>query len=271
MSFPIRKIFAAALLLVALVPIALVTMHASDPIGNIVFWIQARDLAGQVGVYLAIAAIAAAILYPPAIPFLRLRFAQARRRLGTDRGPLMEGIARLRHLETHDERLRVGRLARQLGDTKVAVENLTRAFELDPSHASGRYQLALLLEEIGTREDAAHLLISLVNDDERHAFGEALFQLGRVLYRLRRDDEAIAALRRHLELFPGSREAQLLLARALADNGAIDEARQQLELAKRPPDEGQRLTPREALARAQAKVTFLRVGAARSGDRSEHA
>ena len=70
--------------------------------------------------------------------------------------------------------------------------------------------------------------------------------------------EAIAALQRLQELFPGGRQALLLLARALADNGALEPARQSLELARRPVESGQQLTPREALARAQAKVTFLR-------------
>ena len=271
MPFPIRKLFAAILLLVALVPLCVVTMHASDPIGNIVFWIQATDLAAEAGLYLALAGVAAALLYPPAIPYLRLRAHQIRARLGTDRGPMMEGLARLRHLETHDELLKVGRLARQLGDSKLALEHLARAFELDPSHATGRYQFALLLAEMGNHEDAAHLLISLARDDERHAFGDALFQLGRSLYRMRRDAEAIAALQRHLELFPGGREAQLLLARALADNGAMEEARGQLELAKRPIEAGQHLTPRDRLARAQAQVTFLRAGTPRPGEGSEHA
>ena len=271
MPFPIRKLFAAVLLLVALVPVAMVAMHASDPVGNIVFWIEATDQAGQAGLYLILVAAAAALLYPPAIPYLRLRWHETRARLGTDRAPMMEGLARLRHLETHDERLKVGRLARQLGDSKLALEHLARAFELDPTHATGRYQFALLLAGMGNHADAAHLLITLVRDDERHAFGDALFQLGRALYRLRRDAEAIAALQRHLELFPGGRQAQLLLARALADNGAMADARQQLELAKRPVEAGQHLTPRDRLARAQAQVTFLRPGTPKAEEGSEHA
>ncbi len=256
--FPIRKIFAALLFVVALIPVAMVVMHEKDPFANLVFWFQAKEFAMQLGFYLILAGCAAALLYPPAIPFVRLRFSESWKRLGTDRGPLHEGLARLKHLETHDERLRVGKLARQLGDSQLAIENLSRAFELDPSHLAGRYQFALLLTELGNYEDAASLLISVVREDEKYAFGDALLQLGRCLYRRRRDSEAIAALQRLQELFPGGRQALLLLARALADNGALEPARQSLELAKRPIESGQRLTPREALARAQAKVTFLR-------------
>ena len=258
MPFPIRKIFAALLLLVALIPVAMVAMHEEEPLANLVFWFQATELATQLGFYLILAGGAAALLYPPAIPFVRLRFSESWKRLGTDRGPLHDGLARLKHLETHDERLRVGKLARQLGDSQLAVANLSRAFELDPSHLAGRYQFALLLTDLGNYSDAASLLMSVVHEDERHAFGGALLQLGRCLYRLRRDGEAIAALQRLQELFPGGRQALLLLARALADNGALEPARQSLELAKRPVESGQQLTPREALARAQAKVTFLR-------------
>lgn len=267
----IRKIFAALLFLVALVPVAMVLMHEADPVGNLVFWYQFSGAAQRVGFYLALAAGAATLLYPPALPYLRLAFAKIRGRMGTDRAPLREGLVRLEHLETHDERLKVGRLARQLGNTKLAGENLARAFELDPKHVSGRYQFALLLSEVGNHADAATLMMTVVRDDEKHAFGDALFQLGLSLYRLHRDDEGIAALRRHLELFPGGRQAQLLLARTLADNGEMDAAREQLELARRPIEDGRRLDHREALARAQARVTFLRARRSKTKDGDEHA
>ncbi len=260
MRFPIRKIFAVLLFAGALVPVAMVSLNDADPIDNLVFWVHAGELVTRVGFYAAFGAGAAALIYPPAIPLLKLRFTQAWRRLGTDRGPLYEGIARLRHLETHDERLKVGRTARQLGETQLAVENLYRAYELDPTHTTGRYQLALVMAEIGRFEDAANLLLALVHDDEKHAFGDALFQLGKALFRMHRDPEAVAVLRRHQQLFPGSRQAHLLLARALAETNAMDAAREQLAAARRPVSGDERLSPEEALARARAKVTFLRAG-----------
>jgi hypothetical protein len=58
---------------------------------------------------------------------------------------MYEGISRLRNLETHADHLLVGRFARQLGDFGLATSHLTRAFELDPKHVSGRYQLGLLM------------------------------------------------------------------------------------------------------------------------------
>ncbi|MCA8956566.1 MAG: hypothetical protein KDC87_10865, partial [Planctomycetes bacterium] len=99
-----------------------------------------------------------------------------------------------------------------------------------------------------------------VRDDEQHAFGDALFLLGRCLFRLHESRAAIPVLRRHQQLFPGSRQTHLLLARALADTGDLPAARVELAAAKAPPSDNRRLEPREALARAQARVTVLRSG-----------
>ena len=55
----------------------------------------------------------------------------------------------------------------------------------------------------------------------------------------------------------------MLTARVLADDGQIEEAREELKQAARPATDQERLSPEENLARAQAKVTFLKKG--RSG------
>lgn len=261
MRISIRKVFATLLFVTALVPLGMVvgffvgsphSVYATATLGSLwlarLGWISL----GVLGLGL--------LFYPPLLPFLRIRFSERKRRLGTDRGPMDEGLTRLKHLETHADRLLVGRSARQLGDIPTAVENLSRAFELDPSHIAGRYQLALLLAEIGQREDAVNLFGSVVQEDEKHAFGDALFNLGRNLFRLHRDDDALAVLRQHQSVFPGSRQVHLLLARVLADLGQMDEARKELKLAARPASDQERLSPEENLTRARAKVTFLKKG-----------
>ena len=264
MRISIRKVFATLLFVTALVPLGMVVgffvgspdaVYATATYGGLWLTRIGWTSLGMIGLGL--------LLYPPLLPFLRLRFRATKRKLGTDRGPMYEGISRLQHLETHADRLLVGRAARQLGDIKTAVENLSRAFELDPPHVAGRYQLALVLAEIGQSEDAVHLFGSVVQDDPKHAFGDALFHLGKYLFRLHRDDEALAVLRQHQSLFPGSRQVHLLTARVLADVGQIEEAREDLKLAARPATDQERLSPEENLARAQAKVTFLKKG--RSG------
>ncbi len=99
-----------------------------------------------------------------------------------------------------------------------------------------------------------------MQEDEKHAFGDALFNLGKNLFRLHRDDDALAVLRQHQSVFPGSRLVHLLLARVLADLGQMDEARKELKLAARPASDQERLSPEENLTRARAKVTFLKKG-----------
>lgn len=260
MHAPIRKSFAALLFVVAIVPLALIVgfsvdldaLYAVSHYGHI--WLRRLFFLGLgcLGVLL--------LLYPPFLPFLRMRAGQTWRRLGTDRGPLYDGIARMRHLETHADRLNVGRMARQLGEIPMAMENLRRAFELEPEHVAGRYQLALLLMDINDYPDAATILESVVRDDEKHAFGDALFHLGETLFRMHRDADALAYIHKHQDLFPGSRQVHLLAARTLAGLSRIEEAREQLRAARRPPEDKERLSPAEKLARARARVVMLRKG-----------
>jgi tetratricopeptide (TPR) repeat protein len=257
----IRKALAVLLFVVALVPLGLIVgsalgspqaVYATATIGG--FWLT------RIGWIAVSVFVLGVIAYPPFLPFLRYRIRDSWKRLGTDKGPMFEGIARLRHLETHADRLLVGRIARQLGDTATAVENLGRAYELDPTHVAGRYQLALLLIEIGQRADAVNLLATVLQEDEKHAFGDALLHAGKNLFRLHRDAEALAALRRHQAVFPGSRQVHLLVARVLADTGQMAAAREELKLAARPPGDQEHMSLEENLARTQAKVTFLRKG-----------
>ena len=264
MHVPVRKSFALLLCFAALgVASLLLTYHVSIE-GVYAFYRGLRGaqvwFGGVWGFLLLFAALP--FFYPPVIPYLRLRGTRAWRRLGSDRGPLYDGLAKLRHLETHADHLQVGRMARQLGDHKLALEHLGRAFTLDPTHVSGRYQFALLLGDLGRWGDATNLLGSVVDADESHAFGDALLRLGTALFRLHRDSEALTVLRRHQVLFPGNRQVHLLLARVLASLGDLDAARVDLQQAAKPPTQGVALSLEESLARARARVTVLKKGKA---------
>jgi tetratricopeptide (TPR) repeat protein len=241
---------------VALVPVGMIVWHGADPISPSQAARRAAAFAWDCAWYGAWAAVLL-LLYPPSLPFLRLRGRDLWRRLGTDRTPLYEGLARLRHLETHDDHLKVGRIALHLGELERAAEHLGRAHELDPSHLSGRFHLAMALTRTGRDEAAVDLLGSIVLADEKHAFGDALFHLGRIRYRRHQHAAAIEVLRRHQVLFPGHRAGALILARALAVTGATDAAVAALAVARRPVDHGAHLSLTEALARARARVTVL--------------
>lgn len=256
---PIRKFFAALLLCAALVPVGLVVYHQIAPARMFHAWGQTQALALQSVLY-GLGAGLLALLYPPSLPFLRLRGRELWRRLGTDRTPMYDSIARLEHLETHDDHLKVGRMALQLGETALAVEHLSRAHALDSTHVSGQFHYALVLADTGRDEEATTLLESVLEADEKHAFGDAMFHLGRLRFRMRQHQTAITVLRRHQELFPGGRQAALILAKALAATGDLEAAQQAREIARRPVEADVHLLPAEALAKAQALVTVLRRG-----------
>ena len=67
-------------------------------------------------------------------------------------------------------------------------------------------------------------------------------------------------LRRHQELFPGSRQVHLALAHVLSKLGDSDGSATELEAAARPRQQGERLTALEDLARARAKVVRWKGG-----------
>ena len=232
----------------------------SAPIQTVEFAYRARlwALYGTTG--FAAGVILLLLVYPPFLPYLRLQIGTIKRRLGSDHKPLFDGLYRLQHLETHADHLAVGRAARNLGELPMAGMHLLRAFEMDNSHRSGRYDLGRVLCELGRFDDAVRVMESVVQEDEQFGYGDALHHLGLAQARTGATEKAIQTLRRQQEVFPGNRRVHLLLAQLLARHGDKEGCIAELRLAAKPPESGQRLTHEDALARAQARVALWRGG-----------
>ncbi len=256
----IRKLFAVLLWSLALLPPLLYLSFQEAPqwtdegMTLIMVWLQFLML-----ISLALAALAL-LIYPPFLPGLRMVFSRMRSRLGTDRGPMYEAQTRLKHLETHADHLLVGKAARELGLLPLSLQHLTRASQLEPQHLGGRFQLSMILVEAGQLLEAAQVLDGVVQEDEQHSYGDALLQLGRVLYKLRANDPAKTYLLRHQALYPGHRQAALILSQILAEASQKEESLEQLRLAAAPKVDNERLSPRDALARGQARLALWKGG-----------
>jgi len=200
------------------------------------------------------------LTYPPFLPFVRLRLAGIKRRLGSDHKPLYDGLYRLQHLETHADHLQVGRAARNLDQLPLALVHLAKAFEMDPTHLSGRYELGRALCELSRFKDAATILESVIREDEQHGYGDALHLLGQAYARVGATEQAISTLRRQQALFPHNRHVHLLLARMLSKSGDTQGCITELEKAAQPRQKDERFDHAERLARAQARVALWRGG-----------
>lgn len=260
MVLSIRKVFSALLWGAALVPPALYVSSLSAPVETVQFALRAREYLLWTGAGVAALVLLLLLLYPPFLPFVRLQLAGIKRRLASDHKPLYDGLYRLQHLETHADHLQVGRAARNLGQLQMAAVHLARAFEMDPTHLSGRYELGRALCELSAFKDAVPILESVVREDEQHGYGDALHLLGMAYARAGATEQAITTLRRQQALFPHSRQVHLLLARVLSKAGDAEASIAELEKAAAPRQKDERVDHAEQLARAQARVALWRGG-----------
>jgi tetratricopeptide (TPR) repeat protein len=135
----------------------------------------------------------------------------------------------------------VARLAQVEGDPSAAVEALTQAVALNPNEPYFRKELALAHASEGRVDEAffemiAALLIAPGDATTHAAIGQLFLDAGR-------DDEAVRALTRALELNPDAFEARYGLATALTRLGNTAEATRQLaqfELARREAQDRRR-------------------------------
>ena len=260
LRFSIRKVLAGVLWGAALVPPVLYVSSLSAPVDTVLWAAQAGLYLGRVAAALGATVVLLLLLYPPFLPFVRLRLAAIKRRLGTDHKPLYDGLYRLQHLETHADHLQVGRAARNLGQLPLALAHLARAFEMDPTHLAGRHELGRVLAEVSRFKDAVTILESVVREDEQHGYGDALHLLGLAQARTGATEQAISTLRRQQALFPHNREVQLLLAGVLGKQGDREACIAELKKAAQPRQQDVRLDPRQQLARARARVALWRGG-----------
>jgi tetratricopeptide (TPR) repeat protein len=256
----LRKVFSALLWAAALVPPTLYVSSRSTPVETIEFAFRAGHYLSWAAIGLAATGLVLLFLYPPFLPFLRLQLAGIKRRLGSDHKPLYDGLYRLQHLETHADHLQVGRAARNLDQLPLALAHLGRAFEMDPTHLTGRFELGRVLCELSRFKEAVVILESVVKEDEQHGYGDALHLLGLAYVRTGATEQAVATLRRQQMLFPHNRQVHLLLARVLGKAGDTAASIAELEKAAQPRQKDERFGNAEQLARAQARVALWRGG-----------
>ena len=255
-----RKVFSGLLWATALVPPALYVSSLSAPVETVQLVLRARYYLTWGAVGLSAIILLLLLLYPPFLPFVRLQLAGIKRRLGSDHKPLQDGLYRLRHLETHADHLQVGRAARNLDQLPLALVHLARAFDMDPTHLGGRYELGRVLCEVSRFKDAVTILESVIREDEQHGYGDALHLLGLAYARTGATEQAISTLRRQQTLFPHNRQVHLLLAKVLSNSGDTQASIAELEKAAQRRQKDERFDHAEQLARAQARVALWRGG-----------
>ncbi|HEX6810982.1 MAG TPA: tetratricopeptide repeat protein [Planctomycetota bacterium] len=244
--------------LAAGVPVALWLVHRSDPelavrmtqMGST--WIR-HGLLG-----LAVLAFAALLCWPPMPAGLRLFLHRARLALTSDRRPLQRAIAELRHFESAQKHLEVGRLALQMGDLNLAAPHLQRALELDNALSDAHYQFGRLWFRLRSIEQAAAAFGIAEVLDPGHAFGDALLHHGRCMYLLGDTQGALALLRQHAERHGGNRRSHFWLGEALQSIGDREGSLASFRAAAAPKTAS--LTAEENWFRARARVALWRRG-----------
>ncbi|MHC4813027.1 MAG: tetratricopeptide repeat protein [Planctomycetota bacterium] len=260
LRFSVRKVFAGVLWAAALVPPVLYVSSLSAPVDTVLWAAQAGRYLWYAAIALGATVVLLLLLYPPFLPFVRMGLSGIKRRLGTDHKPLYDGLYRLQHLETHADHLQVGRAARNLGQLPLALVHLARAFEMDPTHLAGRYELGRVLTEVSRFKDAVTILESVVQEDAQHGYGDALHLLGLAYSHVGAAEQAVSTLRRQQAQFPGNREVHLLLARVLSKSGDKQACIAELLEAARPRQKSERFDHAAQLARARARVALWRGG-----------
>jgi len=251
------RVLAVSLLwLLAAWPLTLLLLGLASPLAGVRAAQVATSALGWLTWGLLAAALAAVLVYPPFVPALRLRLRRAWRRLATSDKPVRDAYARLAQFETVNDHFQVGRFLRERGQPTAAVKHLQRAVELDATHASARYQLALARRDAGDLQGAVEELQRVLAADTQLASGQPFLDLAEILERARMHHEADFVLRRFRSLHGDPRVALLLHARALAGLGRRVESHSLLqEAAARPPSD-RALSLEEASARARARVAL---------------
>jgi tetratricopeptide (TPR) repeat protein len=121
-------------------------------------------------------------------------------------------------------------------DTAAAERHLRAALQFNPDQAETLGNLGLVLERLGRVDEAAVQMERMVKLDPKSPKGH--LHLGRLRQLQGRPRDAVPHLVAAVQLEPTLSEARLALAAALADNGEFDRAREQLDfLLRQEPSE----------------------------------
>lgn len=125
----------------------------------------------------------------------------------------------------------IARLAQVEGDSSAAVDTLSQAVALNPNEPYFRKELALAHASEGRVDEAFFEMIAALLIEPRDATTHAT--IGQLFLDAARDEDAVRAFNRTLELKPDAFEVRYGLATALTRLGNTSEAARQLELFER--------------------------------------
>lgn len=258
--FGLRAAFAASLWIVALGTVLLVVAGLEAPRST-------TEVAARVAEWLRMFAIAAALIgtlaliaWPPAIPWLRLWWKEARDRMRVDHGPMLEATARLEHFESAADHLIVGRTLLRIGQPNRALRHLMRAVELEPDAVQNAYFCGRALLAVGAYPVALRALTHAAKLDPEYAFGDLLIDLARAQMRNGQPEAAEQTLARHEQRFGAAPTVDLLRAQLAVARDEPERAREFFSRAAAKPPVATVVSPRDRLARARARVGLLRLG-----------
>jgi tetratricopeptide (TPR) repeat protein len=135
-----------------------------------------------------------------------------------------------KHPEHVLTRSRVAFLHAEAGDHKRAIEAFERVVAMKPDDADSWFNLGFLRQEAAQHADAIDAFERAIKVNERHDrawYGKALS-----LVALKRDDDAIAPLRKNIELQPMSPYGHMALARCYFRLGDLERCEKQMRKLK---------------------------------------
>lgn len=135
-----------------------------------------------------------------------------------------------KHPEHTLTRSRVAFLHAEAGDHARAIESFERVVAMKPDDADSWFNLAYLFQQADRHADAIKAFDRAIAVNERHDrawYGKALS-----LVALKRDDEAIAPLRKNIELQPMSPFGYMALARCYFRLGDTNRCEKQMRKLK---------------------------------------
>ncbi|HXW04659.1 MAG TPA: tetratricopeptide repeat protein [Vicinamibacterales bacterium] len=129
----------------------------------------------------------------------------------------------------------LGEAERQTGNAKRSVELNREALKADPGFVQARYYLGLALLDLGQHAGAIRELEAVAASGANPA--EAYLGLGTAYLEAKRIDDAIGALAKAAQADPKA-DTRIRLARAYRLKGRLNDALQQLQLARPSATEG---------------------------------
>lgn len=162
--------------------------------------------------------------------FLRGEISGAMRGLGSG---LRRSQSFRRNLEAaainpHDAeaQYQLGLIYQQRRQYAEAIRRFENAIAIDPGETDAHFQLGRIALELGRRADALRSFQTVINQNEQHAQGAILRELGALYISAHQYQDALSELTRYEERHPYDAEALYYHGQALEGLGQREEARQ---------------------------------------------